>query len=83
MPYIGGELSNSYIGPSPAGGAAGGGGGGGATGGNGDEIFYENGQAITANYTVISTKNAMTAGPVDINDGVTVTVEAGGRWVVI
>lgn len=58
-------------------------GGGGATGGGEDKIFYENGQTITTNYTVIGTQNAMTAGPVDINAGITVTVETGARWVVV
>ena len=57
--------------------------GGGATGGGTDKIFVENGQVITTNYTVTATTNAMTTGPIDINSGVTVTVETGGRWVVI
>ena len=55
----------------------------GATGGGTDKIFIENGQVITTNYTVTATTNAMTTGPIDINSGVTVTVETGGRWVVI
>lgn len=58
-------------------------GGGGATGGGDDKIFTENGQTITTNYTVLATVNAMTAGPVDINAGITVTVETGSRWVVV
>lgn len=57
--------------------------GGGATGGGSDKIFVENGQVVTTNYTVTATTNAMTTGPIDINSGVTVTVETGGRWVVI
>ena len=57
--------------------------GAGATGGGDDLVFYENDQTITTNYTVIATKNAMSAGPVDINAGVTVTVETGARWVVV
>ena len=52
-------------------------------GGAADGIFYENGQAVTSSYTVLATKNAMTAGPITINDGVTVTIETGGRWVVL
>jgi hypothetical protein len=55
----------------------------GATGGGTDKIFVENGQVVTADYTVSATTNAMTTGPIDINSGVTVTVETGGRWVVI
>ena len=55
----------------------------GATGGGTDKIFVENGQVVTTNYTVAATTNAMTTGPININSGVTVTVETGGRWVVI
>ena len=55
------------------------GGGGGASEG----IFYENDQSLSTNYTIVATKNAMTAGPITINDGVTVTIETGGRWVVL
>jgi hypothetical protein len=57
--------------------------GGGATGGGSDEIFIENGQTVTTNYTIPSTKNAMSTGPITINSGVTVTVESGARYVVI
>ena len=80
MPYIGGALSDSYIGPS-LGGGGGGGGGGGATGGGSDEVFYENDQTITSDYTVVAAKNAMTAGPITIE--ATVTIETGARWVVL
>ena len=57
--------------------------GGSARGGNTDQVFYENGQTVTANYTITSGKNAMTAGPVTINTGVTVTVPTGSRWVIV
>ena len=40
--------------------------GGGATGGGANQVFYENGQQITANYTVPTGKNSMTTGPVTI-----------------
>jgi hypothetical protein len=58
-------------------------GGGGATGGGSDEIFYENGQNVTTNYTITNGKNAMSAGPITIDSGVTVTVGAGETWTVI
>lgn len=57
--------------------------GGGATGGGSDDIFYENGQTVTTNYTLTTNKNAMTAGPVSINSGVTVTVPSGQSWVIV
>ena len=58
-------------------------GGGGATGGGSDEIFFENGQTVTTNYTITNNKNAMSAGPITINSGVTVTVGTGEVWIVI
>jgi len=57
--------------------------GGGATGGGSDEVFVENGQNVTANYTIPSTKNAMSTGPITVDSGVSVTVSSGSRWVVI
>lgn len=59
------------------------GGGGGATGGGTDEVFYENDQTVTTNYTIPTGKNAMTTGPITINSGVSVTVSAGSTWVVL
>ena len=57
--------------------------GGGATGGGSDDVFYENGQTVTTNYTLTSNKNAVSAGPITINSGVTVTVPSGQTWVVV
>ena len=57
--------------------------GGGATGGGADDIFYENGQTVTTNYTLTTGKNAMTAGPVSIDSGITVTVPSGQSWVIV
>ena len=56
---------------------------GGALGGGTDQIFYENDQTVTTNYTISTNKNAMTAGPVTINSGVTVTVPTGSSWVIV
>ena len=46
-------------------------------------IFYLNDQTVAANYTIASNKNAMTAGPVTIDAGVTVTIEAGAAWTIV
>lgn len=59
------------------------GGVGGATGGGSDRVFYENGQTVTTNYTITDGQNAMSAGPITINSGVTVTVGAGEVWTVV
>ena len=57
--------------------------GGGATGSSGDQIFIENGQTVTATYSIPVGKNAMSTGPITINSGATVTVPSGSRWVVL
>jgi hypothetical protein len=56
---------------------------GGATGGDSDAIFYENGQTVTANYTITTNTNAMSTGTITINSGVSVTVPSGSRWVIL
>jgi hypothetical protein len=58
-------------------------GGGGATGGGADQVFFENSQVVTTNYTITSGKNAMTAGPITINGGVVVTVPSGSVWTIV
>ena len=55
----------------------------GAGGGGSDEIFWENGQNVTTDYTITNGKNAMSAGPITIDSGVTVTVGAGETWTVV
>ena len=57
--------------------------GGGAVGGGSNEIFWENDQTITQNYTITNGKNAGSFGPITIQSGVTVTVGAGETWTVV
>ena len=57
--------------------------GGGATGGGSDKVFFENDQTVTTNYTITNGKNAMSAGPVTVNSGVTVTIPSGSNWVIV
>jgi hypothetical protein len=57
--------------------------GGGATGGGADDVFYENSKTVTTDYTITTDKNAMTAGPVEIDAAATVTVPSGSTWVVV
>ena len=57
--------------------------GAGATGGGSDTVFVETSNTITTNYTLSTNKNAVTAGPVTINAGVTVTVPSGQSWVIV
>lgn len=46
-------------------------------------IFWENGQTVSSNYTITSGRNAMSAGPITVASGVTVTVGAGQTWTVV
>ena len=55
----------------------------GATGGGSDEIFYENGQNVTTDYTITNGKNAMSAGPITIDSGATVTVGSGETLTIV
>ena len=56
---------------------------GAATGGSTDAIFYENGQAVTADYTITNNQNAGSFGPITINSGITVTVGTGETWTIV
>lgn len=57
--------------------------GGGATGAAGNDIFYENSTNVTANYTLTTNKNAMSAGPITVNTGITVTVPTSSTWSIV
>ena len=56
---------------------------GGASGGSGNPIVYENDITISVDYTITTNKNAMSAGPLTLNSGITVTVPSGSTWVVL
>ena len=45
--------------------------------------IVENGQTISANYTLTAGCNGISAGPVTINAGITVTVPSGATWVIV
>ena len=59
----------------------------GATGTGNDKIFWENGQTVTGSYTIGTTFgaacNAMSAGPITINNNVVVTVGSGNTWTIV
>ena len=55
----------------------------GATGGGSNAVFVENDQTVTTSYTITTGKNAMSAGPITIAAGITVTVPAGSVWTVV
>ena len=45
--------------------------------------IIENAQTISSNYTITSAKNALSAGQITINSGVTVTVPSGSTWTIV
>ncbi len=55
----------------------------GATGGGTDEVFVNNTQTITQDYTVPVGKSASSTGPITMNAGVDITLSAGSRWVIL
>lgn len=55
----------------------------GATGGGDDLVFYENDQVVKNNYSITAGKNAMSAGPISINNGITVTIPNGSTWTIV
>ena len=57
--------------------------GAGARGNGTDSVFFENDQVVTTSYTITTGKNAMSAGPITVNSGVTVTVPSGSSWTIV
>ena len=55
----------------------------GASGGVGNPLIFENDRYATANYTITNGKNGMSAGPVNINPGVTIGIPAGSTWSIV
>jgi len=54
-----------------------------ASGGDGDQVFFENDIIVSNNYTITQNRNAMSAGPIEILEGVTVTIPDGSTWTVV
>lgn len=57
--------------------------GGAAKGGTNSQVFFENDISVVSDYTVTTSKNAMSAGPITINNGVTITIPNGSVWTVV
>jgi hypothetical protein len=45
--------------------------------------IFENPKTIATSYTITSDSNALSAGPVTVNSGVTITVPSGSRWTIV
>ena len=57
--------------------------GGGATGGGSDQWAVEHDNTITTSYTIGTGKNVISAGPLTVNSGATVTVPSGSNWTIV
>ena len=55
----------------------------GATGGAGNHVFFLNEQNVDTDFTIPTNRNAMSAGPITIDTGSTVTIPSSSSWVVI
>ena len=53
-----------------------------ASGNNTSYGLYEHANTIAANYSITSGNNALTAGAITINSGVSVTIPTGSTWVI-
>jgi hypothetical protein len=54
-----------------------------AVGGGQNKVFQENETLITEDYTITEGKSAMSVGPITMAAGVTITIPAGKRWVIL
>jgi hypothetical protein len=52
-------------------------------GGNTFGVFYENDQVMVTDYTITTGRNAMSAGPITVNPGVTLTVPSGSTYTIV
>ena len=48
-----------------------------------NDVFWENAQTLSTSYSIPANKSAVTAGPVTLGSGVTVTLGTNSRWVVV
>ena len=46
-------------------------------------VFFENDKEVAVNYQITTNKNAMSAGPLQINAGIAVTVPSGSAWTIV
>lgn len=54
-----------------------------AAAGAADDVFWENAQTISSDYSITASKNALTVGDIKVNTGITVTVPTGTVWYIL
>ena len=70
-----------YSGSSPSWGSIGG--SGGATGAGTHTTFLNFGQTVTGSYSIPASTNSLSAGPITVNSGQTVTIPSGSNWTIV
>ena len=53
------------------------------TGASAGGVIWENSLVVSSNYTLTTSKNGFSVGPITINSGISVTIPSGQRWVVL
>ena len=48
-----------------------------------NSVFWQNDQTLATSYSIPANKSAVTAGPITLGAGVTVTLGTNSRWVVV
>ena len=48
-----------------------------------NNCLFENNMTITADYTITTGRSASSVDPISVDDGVTVTIPDGSRWVIL
>tara|TARA_R100000742_G_C4278736_1_gene101944 strand:+ start:3384 stop:3986 length:603 start_codon:yes stop_codon:yes gene_type:complete len=71
-----------YSGSSPSWGEIGGASGG-ATGTGSDEVFMNFTQTVTGSYSIPANTNSLSAGPITVASGQTVTIPSTSRWTIV
>jgi hypothetical protein len=56
---------------------------GGVGGAQANGAIYENAQSVTTSYTLTTSKNGFSVGPITLGSGVVVTVPSGSRWAIL
>lgn len=48
-----------------------------------DQVFIQHKNTATADVTLATGKNAVSAGPITVNSGVTITIQSGATWRIV
>lgn len=48
-----------------------------------EDVFWENSQNLNTSYTLVTGRSAVSAGPITVAEGQTVTLETGAKWTIV